>query len=162
MENKNVGYLVFGIAVLLIVIIALFNSALKDIIAEGCEEGHGTSCPMYNSVTKQTYLAFSIVGILFVVAGVLIFSKPDEKVIIKKVKERQKKKKPDLSKLDKDEKKLMSLLIDEGRAMFQSDIKEKLDMGKVKLTRLLDKLESKQYIERKRRGMNNIVVLKED
>ena len=37
---------------------------------------------------------------------------------------------------------------------------EKLDIGKVKTTRLLDKLEAKQLIERKRRGMNNIVVLR--
>jgi len=35
-----------------------------------------------------------------------------------------------------------------------------LGIGKVGLTRLLDKLEAKQLIERKRRGMNNIVLLK--
>ena len=38
---------------------------------------------------------------------------------------------------------------------------EKLGTGKVGITRLLDKLESKQIIERKRRGMNNVVVLKD-
>ena len=37
---------------------------------------------------------------------------------------------------------------------------EKLNIGKVGITRLLDKLEAKQLIERKRRGMNNIVVLR--
>ena len=37
---------------------------------------------------------------------------------------------------------------------------EKLSVGKVGLTRLLDKLEAKQIVERKRRGMNNFVVLK--
>jgi len=37
---------------------------------------------------------------------------------------------------------------------------EELDVGKVKMTRMMDKLEAKQIIERKRRGMNNIVVLK--
>jgi len=37
---------------------------------------------------------------------------------------------------------------------------EKLGIGKVGITRLLDKLEAKQIIERKRRGMSNIVVLK--
>ena len=45
--------------------------------------------------------------------------------------------------------------------MFQATLKEKLDVGKVKLTRLLDKLEAKQLIERKRRGMNNLVVLRD-
>jgi len=54
----------------------------------------------------------------------------------------------------------MELLIKEGKAMFQSDLMEKLEIGKVKTTRLLDKLESKQLIERKRRGRNNIVVLR--
>jgi len=47
------------------------------------------------------------------------------------------------------------------KAMFQSSLMEKMEIGKVKATRLLDKLEAKQIIERKRRGMNNIVVLKD-
>ena len=38
---------------------------------------------------------------------------------------------------------------------------EKLEIRKVKATRLLDKLEAKQLIERKRRGLNNIVILKD-
>lgn len=69
-------------------------------------------------------------------------------------------KKPDLERLDKDEKRVINLLLKENKAMFQATLKEKLDIGKVKLTRLLDKLEAKQLIERKRRGMSNIVVLK--
>ncbi len=55
----------------------------------------------------------------------------------------------------------MDLLIEEGKAMFQADLMEKLEIGKVGMTRLLDKLEAKQFIERKRRGMNNIVVVKD-
>ena len=72
-----------------------------------------------------------------------------------------KKKKLDLKNLESDEKKIIELLVNEGGAMFQRDLMEKLDIGKVKTTRLLDKLEAKQLIERKRRGMNNIVVLKQ-
>ena len=66
----------------------------------------------------------------------------------------------DLSNIDKDEKRVVDLLIGEDNAMFQADLMEKLGIGKVKMTRLLDKLEAKQIIERKRRGMNNIVILK--
>lgn len=160
MENKNVGYMILGIAFLLIVIIALFNSALKDIIAAGCEEGHGTSCPMYDSVNQQTYLALAIVGVLVVIGGVLIFSKPSERIVVKKVKEKQKKKKLNLEGFDKDEKKVVNLLQEDHGTMFQATLKEKMEVGKVKLTRLLDKLEAKQIVERKRRGMNNVVVLK--
>ena len=58
------------------------------------------------------------------------------------------------------EKGLVKLIQENSGAMFQADIMEKLNIGKVGMTRMLDKLEAKQIIERKRRGMNNIVVLK--
>ena len=74
---------------------------------------------------------------------------------------REKKKKIDKSKLDRDEKKVINLLESENGAVFQRTLMEKLEIGKVKTTRLLDKLEAKQLIERKRRGMNNIVVLRD-
>lgn len=159
MENKHVGFLVIGVAVLLIIIIFLFQTALKDIIVVSCGAEHATTCPMNKTVNQQTYLALGIVGLLIVIGLMLIFTKPKEKIIIKKVKE--KKKKLDLKGLDKDERRVIDLLLKENNAMFQATLKEKLDVGKVKLTRLLDKLEAKQLIERKRRGMNNLVVLKD-
>ncbi len=158
MENKHVGFLVLGIAILLIVIIFLFQNALQEIVATGCGLEHSVTCPMNQTINQQTYLSLGIVGLLIVIALVLIFTKPKEKIIIRKVKER--KKKIDKSKLDRDEKKVISLLEKENGAMFQKTLMEKLEIGKVKTTRLLDKLEAKQLIERKRRGMNNIVVLK--
>ncbi len=157
MENKHVGFLVLGIAVLLVVIVFLYQNALQDIVLLSCGSAHTTACPMSQSINQQTYLSLGIVGILAVIGFVLIFTKPKERIVIKKVKE--KKKKLDLKGLDKDEKKVVNLLKDENGTMFQATLKEKLDVGKVKLTRLLDKLEAKQIIERKRRGMNNVVVL---
>ena len=74
--------------------------------------------------------------------------------------EKPEKKKIDLNNLDKTEKQVVRLLQAENNAMFQSSLMEKLGIGKVGITRLLDKLEAKQIIERKRRGMNNIVVLR--
>ena len=160
MKNKNVGLLILGIAAVLIIIIFLFNAALKDIVTSTCSlEGHD-SCPMYQTISKQTSLSLGIVGLLIFIAIILIFSKPEEKIIIKTKKVTEKKKKIDKSDLDKDEKKVLELLEKESGGMFQADLKEKLEIGKVKLTRLLDKLEAKQIIERKRRGMNNIVILK--
>lgn len=156
MENKSVGLMVIGISLVMIGVIFLFNSALKDIISTSCTE-HGTSCPMYDTVTKQTALSLGIVAILIFVGIVIMFNKPKEKVVIKKVLE--KKKKLDLEGLERDEKKVVKLLLLEKGGMFQADLMEKLEMGKVKLTRLLDKLESKGILERKRRGMNNIVIL---
>ncbi len=160
MENKHVGYLVIGIAVLFVMIILLFNSAMKEIISLSCGAEHSVQCPMNVAANKQTYLSLGIVSILFVLGFVLIFTKPKEKVIVKKVKIKERKKNINLEKLEKDERKAVSLLLKEGKAMFQADLMDKLEIGKVKTTRLLDKLEAKGILERKRRGMNNIVVLK--
>jgi len=157
MENKNVGFIILGIAVLLIFIIFLFNQALTGIASSGCSMDK-LSCPMYQGINQQTYLSFGIVGLLIIIGLVLFFTKPKEKIIIKKIKERAKK--LDLKNLDNDEKKVIELLSKDGKAMFQSALMEKLEIGKVKTTRLLDKLEAKQLIERKRRGMNNLVILK--
>ncbi len=158
MENKHVGFLILGISIILIIIVLLFQTALNEIVIASCGAAHTTACPMSGTINQQTYLALAIVGVLIVIGFVLIFSKPKERIIVKKIKE--KKKKLDLKGLDKDEKRVINLLMKEG-AMFQSTLMEKLEIRKVKTTRLLDKLEAKQLIERKRRGMNNIVVIRD-
>ncbi len=163
MENKNVGFLVLGIAVLMIIIVLIFNSALKEIVNVSCGlVGHGESCPVYNTLERQTYLSLSIVGILAIFGFFLIFTKPKEKIIVKKIKEKiEIQRKPvDYSKLNNEEKVLIKALEESNGGIFQSELVEKSGFGKVKVTRLLDRLEGEQIIERKRRGMNNFVILR--
>ncbi|MGY4883982.1 MAG: helix-turn-helix transcriptional regulator [Nanobdellota archaeon] len=157
MENKTVGWIIIGIAIIMGVIVLIFNIGLKNIVDDTCS--HGPTCSMYDTIAVQTWISFAIVGIILIIGIVLLFIKPKEKVIVKTLKEKKKKK--DYSGLDKKEKEVVDLLLNEGNAMFQADLMEKLNIGKVGVTRLLDKLEAKQIIERKRRGMNNIVVLKD-
>ena len=157
MENKNVGLLIIGIGIIVGLIVLIFNSTLNNLIGATCS--HGPECTMYNTLSIQTLMSLSIVAIILIIGFVIMFVKPNEKIIIKKVKE--KKKKLNLENLDRDEKKVIEFLLKEGKAVFQSDLMEKLEIGKVKTTRLLDKLEAKQLIERKRRGMNNIVILRD-
>jgi len=157
MENKHVGWLIIGIAFAMSILVIIFNYTLKNLLGDTCS--HGSSCSMYNTIGIQTWISLSIVIIIFVIGLTIMFTKPKERIIVKKVQE--KKKKLDLTGLDKDEKAVIDLLLKEGKAVFQADLMEKLEIGKVKTTRLLDKLEAKQLIERKRRGMNNIVVLKD-
>lgn len=159
MENKSVGLLIVGIAVVFTIIVIMFNSVLRDSIGASCD--HGPTCGMYSGVTMQTWISLSIVAIIFVIGIVIMFAKPNEKILVKKVKIKEKKKKLDLSGLEKKEKELVELLQEENGAMFQKTLMENLEIGKVGMTRVLDKLEAKQIIERKRRGMNNIVVLKQ-
>ena len=105
MKNKNVGFLIVGISVFIGIIISLFNSALKKIVAETCT--HGESCQMYDTLAMQTNLSLAIAGLVFFIGVFLIFSKESEKVIVKKVRESVKKKKIDLGKLDSEELKVL-------------------------------------------------------
>jgi len=159
MKNKNVGVLIIGIAIIIGIIILIFNTGMRNITNQTCT--HGPTCTMYQTITTQTYISLAIAGLVLVIGLFLIFSKESERIIIKKVKQKQRKKKLNLEGLDKDEKEVIKLLQEENNAMFQKTLMEKLEIGKVGMTRLLDKLEAKQFIERKRRGMNNIVVLKD-
>ena len=156
MENKNVGFLIIGIAVVIGIIVFIFNSAMTNIVGQTCS--HGPSCTMYDTIRTQTWLSLSIIGIVLIIGFFIMFLKPKEKIIVKT--KREKKKKLNLEGLNSNEKKVIEILQKENGAIFQSTLMEKLETGKVGITRLLDKLEAKQLIERKRRGMNNIVVLK--
>jgi uncharacterized membrane protein len=156
MENKKVGWIIVGIAALMAGIVLIFNLGLKKIVGQTCT--HGSSCSMYNTITIQTWVSLFIILVILVIGIAIMYSKPKEKIIVKKIKE--KKKKLDLSGLEKNEKKLIDILQEENGGMFQADLMEKMEIGKVGMTRLLDKLEAKQIVERKRRGMNNIVILR--
>ena len=156
MENKHVGWIIIGLAGLMTIITLIFNNALKKIHELSC--GMGNTCPAYQTIRTQTFLSLRIILIVLFFGLVIMFVKPNEKIIIKKIKE--KRKRLNLNKLEIEEKKIVNLLLREGKAMFQSELMNKLGIGKVKTTRLLDKLESKQLIERKRQGLNNIVLLK--
>jgi uncharacterized membrane protein len=163
MKNKNVGYLIIGISILIVIIIFLFNQGMTTIVNETCS--HGSTCTMYTTIRTQTYLSFSIAGLVFIIGLFLIFSKENEKVVIKKIKptanlEPKKFSRKSLENLNNEEKNIMNLLLENKGSMFQSDIIEKTNINKVKITRILDSLEAQGLIERKRRGMTNIVMLK--
>ena len=167
MENKYVGYLLLGISVLVIFLILLFNSTLKEIISTSCGEIHdGELCPMSKTVNQQAYIALGVVGLLIIVSFILIFSKPQKEIqkeIIvqtKTVEKKTPKKKIDTSDLKPEEKQVLELIQD-NKAIFQADLIEKTGFGKAKMTRIIDRLEGKGFVERKRRGMTNVVVLKE-
>src|SRR3989344_3390444 len=151
MENKNVGYLLLGVAMLFLIVVIIFNSTLKDFVDSSCSLAHGDGiCPMYNTIDKQTYLALGLVGLIIIISLFLIFSKQSERIIIKKVKEKQVKKEYNLSELTKEEKQIFSM-VEENGTIFQADLIEKTGFGKAKVTMILDRLEGQGFIERKRR-----------
>ncbi len=161
MENKHVGFIIIGISAIMVLIVFLFQKALREIVGSSCSAEHSSTCPMFTTITQQTYLSLSIVGILAIIGLAMIFNKPKEKVVVRKIKEKIEKKKVNLEGFRQEDKRIFMMVKEKG-AMFQADLIEKTGFGKAKMTRIIDRLEGKDLIERRRRGMTNIIVLKKD
>ncbi len=113
-------------------------------------------CPAHTS--NVSWLIVFAFGIGFLMLGIgiymLFISKPvtdDMKRGFRQI---------DVSKLDEDEKKAYELIKSKGGSMYQTDMIRETGFSKVKVTRIIDRMETKGIMERKRRGMANIIVLK--
>lgn len=168
MRNREVGFLIIGISAVIGFIIYSFNSALTDIVATSCT--HGESCPMWGTIAFQTNVSIALMGLIGVIGAYLVFfgEGHDESagIRIQKV-ETLPEKEIDATGLMKsvadmgpDAKAVLDHIIKSDGTVFQSELAEKSGLGKVKVTRVLDRLEGKGIVERKRRGMTNVVILK--
>ncbi|MFH1229655.1 MAG: MarR family transcriptional regulator [Candidatus Aenigmatarchaeota archaeon] len=167
MKNRIVGILVIGIALLIGFIIFSFNQAMTDIVNTSCS--HGTSCPMWGTIEFQTNMSIAIMVIIIIIGLYLVFFGREEIRItkFKTIKQQIEPKKITkanyqkvMAELDRDERAVLGKIIDSQGTLFQSDLVEKTGMSKVRVTRILDRLEGKGIIERRRRGMTNVIVLK--
>ena len=60
-----------------------------------------------------------------------------------------------------DEAKVFDLIVQSKGTLYQHELVTKLELSKVQITRILDRLEGQGLIERRRRGMTNLIVLKQ-
>jgi len=170
MKNRTVGLLIIGIAALIGFITFSFNRALTDIVATQCT--HGTSCPMWGTIEFQTNMSIGLMGFVVAIGLYLIFFGEQERIItkIKRIRPFVQQAEPSmitkekyqkvLSGLDKEERLVLEKVIESQGTIFQSDLIGKTKFNKVKVTRLLDRLEGRGLVERKRRGMTNVIILK--
>lgn len=155
MNNKQVGLIITGFAAILGIVIFFFNRALAQIVNTSCD--HGPSCPMWGSISFHTNITIALMFIVLIIGLYFVFfgerrekTKKKEELSPNKV----------LANLNPDEKKVMNTILEEEGSVFQSFLVEKTNYSKVKISRILDKLEGKGLIDRKRRGMTNVVILK--
>lgn len=160
MQIKHLGWIMICIALVLVGIVFLFKSSLEQYLYTTCPLLHdtgATECPATKTLNQQAYLAYFLVSVIAMIGIVLATIKPEKLIVIKRVKE--KKEEIDTKDFSSEEKQILNIIVKE-KTMFQADLIEKTQMNKAKVTRILDKLENKNIIERKRRGLTNIVVLK--
>lgn len=160
MKNKYAGYLITGISVLIGFIIFSFNQALKKIVSTSCS--HGTSCPMWGTINLQTNISLGVMVFVALVGVYFIFFSQEEKTgeSIQPKKIARENYQNVINKLNEEERLILEKILEAEGTIFQSELVEKSAFAKAKVTRLLDKLEGRGLIERKRRGMTNVVILK--
>jgi uncharacterized membrane protein len=170
LRNRIVGILVIGIAALMGFIIFSFNTALTNVVNTACT--HGTACPMWGTIEFQTNLSIAITIVVLLIGLYLVFFGEEQKIItkIRTFKPPAAQVEPKkitvenyrkvLSGLNADERVILEKVIEAQGTLFQSEVVDKTGFTKVKVTRILDGLEGRGLIERRRRGMTNVVVLK--
>jgi len=155
------------VAVLLLLFVAavfFYNRTLNDLAAGSCTED-ASVCPHAKIVETQNYVIAALIIVLAMMAGWLIytsyFAKREEPQATGDVKMAHiKKRKISAPSLDADETAVVAIINEGNGSIYQSDIMKKTGFSKVKVSRVLDRLEQKGLLERKRRGMTNLVVAK--
>ena len=158
------------ISILLLVIslllggFAFYNKVLSDELAVKIQNQTG-SCIIdgtcLHDQSNSNFIILSIVSILVFGSGLFILLKNYRKKKTirseKKVKVHASSKLPNVS---GEARKLHEILVDSGGSVLQGELVSKSGMTKVKVSRLLDRMEMQGLIERRRHGMSNLVVLK--
>jgi len=160
MKNKHVGYIILIIGSILGYLIYSFSNTVKNIAITSCT--HGPSCPMMAAIDFQTNIASIFMMFIYLIGFYIIFFLKDKNNLKKQIEPKIPTKEnyiKILEKLNIDERNILIIIIENQGSIMQSEIVEKSNFSKVKITRILDRLEGKKLIERKRRGMSNIVLL---
>lgn len=165
-NEKVIGYSLIAFSVILFIILLLIKVQADKQSAFLCEKFHEANlnmatCPVHqpnsfwSNLSWMITIAFGIGLLVFAVGAYAAFFYKSfgkgPKIEFKEV---------DLSKLDEDEKKIYGIVKSKSGSAYQSDLIRETGFSKVRVTRILDKMELSGILERKRRGMTNIIVLK--
>lgn len=159
MINKKVlGLILVVISIIQFVVFHNIVENTKEAISEkiiseseGICEHVGNECPHeeLSSLDPYIFLGYAAIGVVFIIGNILMLQKK-KKTINYEIP----------SNLSDEEKKIVELLKGSEGSAFQSELVDQTGFTKVKITRVLDRLEGRGIIERRRRGMTNIVILK--
>lgn len=163
MESKKIyGRTVFMavlfVASVFVLGIKLLNPTPVQIFIEG-ENTAISQIPGFFTFTDVIILVVTSI-ILAISAMYLLFIDSVEKPTGELVLGERKKKWEHIEKtLKNDEKKIYKAIIESDGIINQSELVEKTEISKSSISRILDLLESKGLVEKRRRGMGNIILL---
>ena len=163
MEAKKIGIVIIVASVVVLGLLIFLKVQTDQQMLSACEQSCGDlggnscsleSCPYHQGNNLSWVLiAMSVLVAFLGGTGIYLFlPKKTEKIIEEK--------EYDLTSLSDEEKKIFHYIKNHKEGVYQSHILKEFDLSKVQATRLLDKLEGVDLIERRRRGLANVVSVK--
>ncbi len=152
---KNIGIFLLATGVILFLVAVSFTETLikaNEVLHASCPLSAGI-CP-YTGFPIQSAIAFAL-DLAILTSGLYLIS--NSKRYEKTDAEGKRKFEGVINSLSGDDKKLFEMVVNEN-AVFQSDLVEKSDFPKAKVTRILDRLEARGLVERRRRGLTNVIM----
>ncbi len=158
---KTIGSVLIGFSIILLFLLVFLKVDNDSKSADLCDKYQELDldmqeCPVHKNTFSWAIIVAFGVGFIMLVIGIYLLLMP------KLSSESTKKefKHFDINKLDEQEKNIYNILKNKGGSVYQLDLIKGTGFSKVKISRILDKMESMGILERKRRGMTNIIVLK--
>ena len=164
LDQKTLGSLVVGFSLILLFLLIWVKLNVDEEqsflckVVEDSPDLTMEQCPAHDSNTSWLLLAGFGIAFLILLSGIYLLFAPKRKASLNLAEQRRTE--VDLSILPEEEKKVYDLILLKEGSIYQSDLIKETGLSKVKITRILDRMEGKGMIERKRRGMTNIVILK--
>ncbi|MBI2545538.1 MAG: MarR family transcriptional regulator, partial [Candidatus Aenigmarchaeota archaeon] len=155
MELKRINYIgLVTVAVSLISLLILVSVSVQygEVTHSLCGAPY---CSSISHIPPQSYFGS---GILLAMTGVGIYLALNKNVTNQPIPKSQINK--SIKTLQGEEKQVFDYIVKNEGSSFQGDLINKTGFSKVKVSRVLDKLETKGLIERRRHGMSNFIVLK--
>jgi len=156
-NTRYVGIALIILSIVLFLIMYNFSNTMLEIIDSGqlgsCQDYE--TCP-HVTVLNQAYLGYLLALVIFIIGLLMLIfgGKPE------RVEGSRDKWESVMKTLVGDEKLLYEKIVASGGVIFQSNLVEQSNFPKAKVSRILDKMEAKGLLERKRRGMANAIILK--
>lgn len=157
LQTKMLGILIviFAIGMAFVSVPPTIQTAQTN--AAECTIRNGTAMTWYEHLPAEFFLSISFVVVMGVIGGFLALRSQEKEKMDQNLRMKLSEAK---KKLQGDEKKIYEIIASNEGVIFQSELTEKLGFPKARVSRNLDKLEGKGLIERRRRGLSNVILIK--
>lgn len=163
LSEKRIGLALMAFSILLFVILVGIKLDADKQANYLCDNFHAIqsevgACPAHTSNIGWLLLVAFAVDVAIFLSGFYFAFVLKQQVNGESVV--RAKKNFDTGELNEEENAVYTIVLDKGGSVFQGDLIRESGFSKVKVSRILDRLEAAGGIERKRRGMANLIVQK--